>query len=466
MLVLALVIAALPGDARAGAPEPVRRAECGPGAIPERSQGRVTEADYAEGLRCNIELLGRTGPAVGGYRTHVYRDTAGNECAYFDTSPILAPERLALLGPDATGTFVVDLADPIEPVVVKQLVSPAMASPHESLSLHAGRGLLAANMGTGAFLPGMVDVYDISADCRDPVLLSSTPFGIAGHEGSFSPDGMTYWVTSSVGFTGRQESTIAAVDVADPARPRLLWASATDTAHGLNLSADGKTLFYADVGPDRGLTVLDVTEVQARVADPQVREIARLSWATGSQFPQTAIPVVIRGRNYLVEVDEFTQDTLGSAARGSFSDPGDAVGAARLIDVQDPSRPRVVSDLRLEVNSPKARAGSQSRDPAADSLFGYVAHYCAVPSRVDPGIVACSFVLSGLRVFDIRDPARPVEIAYFNPPGSPDVPYRAMSAPAFVPERDEIVYTDGNYGFFTLALTNGARRRSAARGAR
>jgi len=45
---------------------------------------------------------------------------------------------------------------------------------------------------------------------------------------------------------------------------------------------------------------------------------------------------------------------------------------------------------------------------------GYQGHYCSLPSRVDPNIIACSFIMSGLRVFNIVNPAKPVEIAYFN----------------------------------------------------
>jgi hypothetical protein len=61
-----------------------------------------------------------------------------------------------------------------------------------------------------------------------------------------------------------------------------------------------------------------------------------------------------------------------------------------------------------------------------------------------------------LRVFDIRRPAHPVEVAYYNPPGAATAPYRTVSAPAFAPERGEIWYTDGNYGFFALEVTNDA----------
>jgi hypothetical protein len=83
-----------------------------------------------------------------------------------------------------------------------------------------------------------------------------------------------------------------------------------------------------------------------------------------------------------------------------------------------------------------------------------------VPQREDPGIVACSMILSGLRVFDIRDPHHPKEIAYFNAP----IPDRsvldpsnfAMSAPAFAPERKEIWYSDGFSGFYVVRVTNDA----------
>jgi hypothetical protein len=83
------------------------------------------------------------------------------------------------------------------------------------------------------------------------------------------------------------------------------------------------------------------------------------------------------------------------------------------------------------------------------------------PSRSEePGIVACSFIASGLRVFDIRDPERPKEIAYFTTPREPSrnpgPPSNfAMSAPAFDPESGEIWYADGNTGFYALRMAEG-----------
>jgi hypothetical protein len=122
-----------------------------------------------------------------------------------------------------------------------------------------------------------------------------------------------------------------------------------------------------------------------------------------------------------------------------------------------------VSNLRLEVNQPENRA-EVADDPGARSpAQGYASHYCGVPQEIDPGIVACSFIASGLRVFDIRNPYHPREIAYFvAPPGTAggsglevDKSNYAMSRPSFVPERGEIWYSDGNSGFYAVRVAHG-----------
>jgi hypothetical protein len=91
---------------------------------------------------------------------------------------------------------------------------------------------------------------------------------------------------------------------------------------------------------------------------------------------------------------------------------------------------------------------------------GYAAHYCAAPRVVDPEIVACSFILSGLRIFNISDPLHPREVAYFNRPAPDTLPLKsgayAMSAPAFDVAHHSVWYADGDSGFWDVKLTNGA----------
>jgi hypothetical protein len=456
LLACAVVMTLLPGSgtSRAAEPEPraTPKALCGPGSKPESGrQGRVPPQDRASGrsasgYSCNTTLLGSYG-GEGGFKTLRYVDGAGRECAYFDVPTTSAQP----------GVRVLDMREPRKPVLTARLTTPAMLSPHESLDLNQRRGLLVAVTGNALTAPGVIDVYDLTADCRHPVLKSSRPVGVFGHESGFAPDGRTFYATAAV--TG----TIAAVDLTDPAAPFPVWIG-PHYAHGLSLSADGSRAYLAgfppgvlappgglrDLAGQPGLTVLDVSEVQRRVPVPRVTVVSRLTWSSVS-LPQNAVPLRIKGRPYLLEFDEFADLQTG------------AVGAARVIDIADERRPRVVSNLRLEVNQAANRASQASDQGAGATLGGYSAHYCAVPSRVDPGIVACSFILSGLRVFDLSDPLRPREVGYDSPPQPGTVTAKAMSAPVIVPERREVWYTDGSAGFRVVRLT--AERAHAAPGA-
>ncbi|MBV9412224.1 MAG: hypothetical protein JO148_11550 [Acidimicrobiia bacterium] len=436
-------------------PGPTPKAQCGPGSRPEAEQGRVPAADYkngraAKGYTCNLELVGHDGSNAG-FRVYRYIDTAGHECGFYDSGPLF-PFQVFLSSPGHTaGVFVLDMSDTAHPKQTATLTTPAMISPHESLNLNVTRGLLAADMGNALTLPGWVDIYDVKSDCLHPKLLSSTPLGILGHEGTFSPDGNTFWVSSTAGHT------ITALDVSNPAVPVPLWLGIQWIAHGMNVSDDGNRLYMADIadaGTNAGLTILDVSQIQQRKPNPQVKVVSHLSWPEVS-IPQTAIPISIHGHPYLVEVDEFSRLNY---PKGPL-DRSAPVGAARIIDIADDTHPRVISNLRLQVNMPANEEGPEQNDPGGTPVIGYTAHYCSVPSRVDPGIAACGFLSSGMRVFDIRDPYHPKELAYANFPKvsnpAPEPAAWAASAPAFDPGRGEIWYSDGFSGFYAVRFLNG-----------
>jgi len=77
-------------------------------------------------------------------------------------------------------------------------------------------------------------------------------------------------------------------------------------------------------------------------------------------------------------------------------------------------------------------------------------------------VVACSFIASGLRVFDISDLLHPKEIAYYVAPTQPRAENEfmasdfAMSKPVIVPARREVWYTDGATGFYALRVAESA----------
>ena len=450
----AVAVASAPKAAQAPFAEepaltPTPRADCGPGSRPETGiQGRVSPDDHAsgraaKGFTCNTELVGQYSKpsaqgTVGGFKVERYVDAAGHDCAYYDTTLMWPTNALDQEG----GVNVLDMADPAHPALTTRLLTPAMDTPHESLVLSQRRGLLVAVAGNLATNVGQIDIYDISNDCRAPEFRSTTPLGVLGHESGLSPDGRTFYSASPTG------QTIVAVDISDPVLPRPIWFGHYDS-HGLSISRDGNRAYVA--GINSGLIILDTSQVQARALDPTVTEVARLQWKSMS-IPQNAIPITVKGDPYLVEIDEFGG--------------GSEVGAGRIIDIGDETHPKVVSNLRLEVHQKENFEAQKDDNGAQNPVQGYAGHYCNVPTRVDPTIVACSMILSGLRVFDIRDPAHPREIAYFNapvtprilPPGGVNPPPSnwAMSSPSFVAERNEIWYSDGLSGFYAVRLTNRA----------
>lgn len=444
-------------------PAPTPQAVCGPGAHPETDiQGRVPQADYDSGrikqdYRCNTEKVAHEG-TTGGFKVIRYRDAQGHVCAFYD-STLLFPKDALFNAGTGLGVVVLDMDDPTHPRRTTTLETPAMDTPHESVLLNKKRGILGAVSGNPATAPGVLDLYDVRTDCQHPALLSSTPSAILGHESGFAPDGKTFYASS----TGGQ--TLVAIDITDPTAPKQVFQQFGVNYHGMRVSADGRTLYVANIGNDStgarfangGLRILDVSEIQDRVANPQVRIIKDLSWPEVS-IPQVPEPFTRNGRQYLLEVDEYANYSFTSADQSSAP-----VGAARIIDVTDPTKAHVVSDLRLQVHQPAARKGPEKNDPGANiPVQGYAGHYCSVPTRDNPQVVACSMILSGLRIFDISDLRNPVEAGYYNkvlPSNRPSNPTAsgafAMSQPAWDVARRSVWYSDGNSGFYVVRLTNG-----------
>lgn len=426
------------------------QAPCSRDSRPETGrQGRVPKSDYdsgraAKGYTCNAADIGHEGTS-GGFQVHRYVDKAGHECGYYDSTLLFPSNEPASPG----GVVVLDMSNPAKPTRTTVLSTFAMKSPHESLRLNATRGLLVAVAGSPVTQVGVVDVYDLSGDCRKPTLMSTTPLGILGHEGGFSPDGRTYFASTTA------DRGLTAIDLTNPMVPRIVWRSPDIGVHGLSISDDGKRAYLADVsnGPTQnyyreitngggGMRILDISQIQDRALVPQVSEIGYVTWPEVT-IPQNTIPVTIRGHRYVIEFDEYDGNVTAYSA-------DENVGGVRIIDLADEVHPKVVSRMRLAVWERRARA-DQATDPGASyGPQGYAAHYCAVPQRVEPGIVACSTIASGLRIFDIRDPLRPREAGYANHPASGGG--YAMSAPAFDPVTRDVWYADSNSGLWVERL--------------
>jgi hypothetical protein len=451
-----------------GADAAVPKAQCRSSDRPETGlQGQTTVEERNSGASeqaytCNTELVGQ----YEGEGTSYQMASFGN-CAYYMTAN--RPEQAH------RGTVVVDVTDSRHPQLSEYLdTNGAMVYPHESLKVHEGRKLLAGVQGTGTGFA----IYDLSADCRHPVLKATLELsGSSGHAGNFTTDGRTYYAAqTNRGING----IMPIIDVSDPANPRHLlnWQFPGDgRPHDLSFSEDDMRAYAAQPGQPQnvtfpgpnGLVVLDVSEVQLRRENPQIRVIGAVFWNDGAQA-QMSQRIKIQGKPYLIFTDE-----LGSGGgRGKTYACQNGLppfGYARIIDISDETNPRIVSKLSLEV-SEYENCSKTLGDPTSN--FGYTSHYCTVDDEQQASMVACSYFEAGLRVFDIRDPSNPREIAYYKPParrkqarpgstfywssGGPNGDRTADWASSNIgwrKDRSELWFTSHDNGFQVVRLTTG-----------
>jgi hypothetical protein len=423
----------------ADAPVPltVPKATCGPNDHPETAlQGQVPAALRASGFKgfnCNLELIAQSKGDGANWQTTQFSDGKSRVCAYHGSaSPALS---LPARNPATYGVPIIDITERSAPQRMGYLQTTSMLDPWESLKVNERRKLLAADNGQNGGGGPEIDIYDISDDCRFPQLLASVKVGtgtdggavanVIGHEGSWAPDGLTYY-----GGDIRQAQYYA-VDTADPTRPKLIMAwkpgIAGATVHGLSISDDGNRAYVVSllgagpVTPDKaanGLLIYDTSEIQARKANPQVKLVGKYLFNDGGGAQHT-INVKIDGKPYIIFVDE-----TGPAGFVNATDLHKAADAglpvfpmARIIDISDETNPKQVSRLMLETHDP-ANFNKVIPDLTGLGIFMYGSHYCSVDNRHHASTLACGYFNSGIRVFDIRDPARPKEIAYYNPAGT------------------------------------------------
>jgi hypothetical protein len=450
--------AALGSEVSFGPRRAVPQRRCHPNDTPETDlQGRVPRQDIlsgraAQGYNCNLVVVGRF-PGQTPSTAWANLDSFRN-CVYYG--------KQGTLGATGAGVQVLDVSDPKRPVSTETLLTPAMLDPGESLRVNAKRKLLVATgytnnypdaSGNAAFL----DIYDLSRDCRHPRLISSTDMSpAAGHEGWFSPDGMTYYMSTVAREPDKGIPTMFPVDISDPAKPRLLatWNVGTVTHGGLT-TEDGARTYVCQSGipPTDAMLVLNTKQIAKRRDTPQPRLIKRLA-LEDNQWCQGAYRVTYDGRPYLIQYGERS-GSLGPAGFGTVctrsEDNWANFGYPRIIDLADERHPKVVSRALLEVHLPQ-HCDEVSGEGAVLGL-GYSAHHCSPDRLYDPTILVCSWFHAGLRVLDIRDPRRPVEIGYFNPGANAVLGTGAR--PVIRAERGEIWFVNDAGGFYVLRFRKG-----------
>jgi hypothetical protein len=437
---------------------------CGPGDRPETGlQGQIPLADRAsgraaDGYTCNLR-------EVGSYASSSFAnfDTYENCGYYSDTTGLYSAEG---------GTVVLDVSDPRHPVRTAYLTARSARNAGESLRVNLKRGLLVADRynvdgfgkETNPDTKRSLAVYDVKGDCRHPRLLADATMPTQlGHEGCFAPDGMVYYMADT--------STITPIDLSDPTKPRELSAPWAREIHGCSISDDGKRGYFGDIGKKR-LLIADTSQVQARVPKPQMKDVGELP-TPGNGGQQSTIPVTYNGHPYVIDWSEYVK--LGEqCVPGDGSDTN--FGYPIIADIADEAHPKEVSRLQTEVMLPKNCAkvlgdsafvttqGLRAGDvfPLIGSrVFLYDSHYCSTDRLHDPTILACSSFGSGVRVYDIRDPRKPHEIAYYNPgsvkspDGSAFIANATVARPVIRTDLAQIWFPDIAKGFHVVQFRDG-----------
>jgi hypothetical protein len=445
----------------AGLPRP----ECQEGDRPEPGpSGQVPVRDQLsgrsrDGYSCNLRWIG--GTRLGGLAGDTQMTWYGS-CAY---------RAVAANGAGSDGVAVIDVRDPANPVMTTLLREPEWSGQGIVLNVHEGvhaserSGLLVVPAGR------IISVYDVSKDCTQPVLRSTFDTGKGAnplsqldldtgfHSGQLSPDGTLFYGTTAglESFVAPFGPCLTIVDLIDPDQPKVVtrWGE-NFPCHDLGFDLTGNRAFvgtyksvvghpsavlgaFVPVGaPSKlltGVTVIDTSEIQARRPGGRIVELGFLGG--GRQHTETYAR--INGRDYVIGAEEASCPN----------------GNGRIVDVSDPSRPKQVSNLELGANKLAGCPTTMAETSRSENLLLSTSHYVSVDDPSNASLAFFSWYTSGLRVFDIRDPEHPVEVAYFNPPVGPSgtqVHDSTTTYPRYVPETGQVWVGSGVNAFWVVEL--------------
>src|SRR5260221_435397 len=245
--------------------------------------------------------------------------------------------------------------------------------------------------------------------------------------GGWADDGKTYYIGQRFRGVG---GILPIIDVTNPYNAKWLlnWTFTGDgRPHDVNTNNDGTRLYAAQpgnfgappnnssFGPD-GLVILDVSDIQFRIPNPQIRIISRLFWDDQGQAEQM-LPFFSHGRSYLISTDESGGQAGVGRLAAACARRASPYGYSNVIAITDETNPRIVSKIMLEVHDPKNCTKFLAEPPeVGGGPLDYSTERCAVDRPINPTMAACGSRGTGTRVFDIRDPLHPAEIAYWKGP--------------------------------------------------
>jgi hypothetical protein len=442
--------------------------DCGPGAIPETGlQGQVPRADQdsgrsKRGYRCNLRLVGQNDVQnrganfqLGWHGDCAYVGIVGNQVSQGSTSPPQHPLE---------GVAVIDASNPRQPELVRIVQSPVGRTQHEALEVNERRGMLVVQI--GGLSAQWIEIYDVSSDCRNPVFKGRYDAGSATYHGQkVSDDGMTVYASDTFSQPGRP--VLDVIDVSDMTQPKLLkrWDPMEETPpvrhaiHDLDLSSDGTRAYLGAVAPGswigtivagppstRGgpsMVTLDTTDIQERRPNPDLKVVSSVELPN---FGHTVRRARIAGRPYIFSSGE-------APVVGADNCPW---AWGHVLDMSDERNPVPVSEIKLEVNE-QSNCPRTGPDDAVYSI-----HYIGVDDEENTTRVLYTYYTGGLRVFDVRDPANPREVAYYHPPPKEETVLKPVSPffgdvhkPTWDSVTSDVRYRAGENHIWAVSIANG-----------
>ena len=202
--------------------------------------------------------------------------------------------------------------------------------------------------------------------------------------------------------------------------------------HDLTTNKDGTRLYAgqpgnfgaaannSSFGPD-GLVILDVSDIQFRRPNPQIRIVSKLFWDDQGQAEQM-LPFFSNGRPYIISTDESGGQAGVGGLAAACARGASPYGYSNIIDITDETNPKIVSKIMLEVHDPAncTSYSSMSRQKSAAGSSTIPLKDATVDRPKNPTMVACGSRGTGTRVFDIRDPLPPCRDRVLEGAGSAD----------------------------------------------
>jgi uncharacterized protein (TIGR03437 family) len=344
----------------------------------------------------------------------------------------------------AVGVKIVDITDPASPRLAGRVAGHPNTTAEDMVVRHVEnssfRGdLLAVGLQScSSSQPAQrgVELFDVT-DPRNPRRLSFFDTGSESHgvhelDLLVRSDGRVFALLATI-------ARFRMVEVTDPSNPRQIsdWnlterlgesTSSSKFCHSVAASADGAMAFLSYW--DAGVILLDIS-------DPaNLRYLGRTRVPAGEEGKANSVSVSADKRVLITAAEDLNP---GDSA-GGYKD----WGFLRVFDISDPAQPRQMGNFltagaRTDKTSGPADSGNYTiRNPYLQGDLGYLSWYS-----------------EGVRVVDLINRQRPLEVGYYVPPDNVD-PFGVYPSKAEVwgitvqPERNLIVATDINFGLYLM----------------